>query len=149
MKRKGLLFVGLNLLTLAGCVSPQNASQSGDYSTISSYTEAYNDRDIQAMSALMHPDIQWLNVEGHEVSVIADGKADLVAQMNDYVLSPSATTSTLEGAVADGPFMALREVARWPREDGSIAEQSALAVYEIRDGLVRRVWYFPVTRKNR
>lgn len=80
------------------------------------------------------------------MQVVANGKADLVAQMSAYVSSPSATTSTLEGAVANGPYLAVREIARWRRDDGSMAEQSSLAVYEVRGGLIHRVWYFPVAR---
>lgn len=146
MRRGVIGFVGATLLALVGCVSSPGVPERGDYAIISSYIEAYNQRDVQAMAALMHPDVEWLSVEGREVQVIANGRDDLVAQMRAYVASPSATTSTLEGAVANGPYLAVREIARWRRDDGSMAEQSSLAVYEIRDGLVRRVWYFPVAR---
>ncbi len=132
--------------TLAGCVSSAAIQKNSQHTVISSYTEAYNDRDVAAMSALMHPDIQWLSVEGDQIVVVADGKADLVAQMTDYVASPSATTSLLGRSVVDGPFIAVQETASWLGADGSTAEQSALAVYEINDGLIVRVWYYPATQ---
>lgn len=144
MIRGGMLLFGLTLFGLVGCVSTQSLPAPRDYATISSYIAAYNERDVQAMSALMHPDVQWLSIEGHEVQVVANGKADLVSQMRAHLSSPSVTSSTLEGAVANGPYLAVREIARWRREDGSMAEQSSMVVYEIRGGLIRRVWYFPV-----
>ncbi len=111
-----------------------------------SYVEAYNARDLPAMLALMHDDIEWLSIEGSEVAAFASGKADLAAQMEAYLKSPGATFSTVEGSVGDGRFVAVREVAHWQDADGNARSQSALAVYEIVDGLIRRVWYYPATR---
>lgn len=158
MKRLKILGTAAAFIALAGCGAgvpeagePVKASGPSELigteaGIISTYTDAYNDRDIKAMEALMHPEVQWLSVEGSQISVVADGKADLVEQMTDYVASGSATTSKLEGGVSDGPFVAVREVASWTKDDGSIRRQSALAVYEIEDGLVRRVWYYPATQ---
>lgn len=131
---------------LASCASMIPAPDNDEHAIISAYTEAYNDRDVAAMSALMHPDIQWLAIEGDKVEIYADGKADLIAQMTDYVASPAATTSSLGTPIADGPYLAVRETARWSQTDGTPAEQSALAVYEISGGLILRVWYYPATQ---
>ena len=110
------------------------------------YVEAYNARDLDAMLALMHEDVEWLSVEGSTVTAFASGKADLASQMEGYLASPSATYSTVEDSVSDGRFVAVREVAHWTDGEGNARSQSALAVYEIVDGLVRRVWYYPATR---
>ncbi|MCK0127247.1 nuclear transport factor 2 family protein [Erythrobacter sp. F6033] len=110
------------------------------------YVEAYNQRNLDAMLALMHQDVQWLSVEGSEVAVFANGKTDLKEQMRDYLASPLATRSTIDGSVTDGRFVAVREIAMWTTSDGEERSQSALAVYEIENGLVRRVWYYPATR---
>ena len=115
-------------------------------SVVSLYTQAYNDRDIDGMSALMHPDIQWLSIEGDEVVVFADGKPDLVNQMSEYMSSPQVTTSSLSGLIINGSFQAVKETARWPRPDGTTGEQAALAVYELDDGLIRRVCYYPAEK---
>ncbi|MEO1100687.1 MAG: nuclear transport factor 2 family protein [Pseudomonadota bacterium] len=146
MKISTRVIAATAFLGLAGCASIKPVEQHDENAIISSYTKAYNDRDITAMSALMHSDIQWLSVEGDQITVVADGKVDLVAQMTDYVASPTATTSTLDGSIADGPFFAVREIASWPGADGSTAEQSALAIYEVSDGLILRVWYYPATQ---
>ncbi len=111
-----------------------------------SYVEAYNARDLDAMMALMHDEVEWLAIDGSAVQPFAKGKVDLAQQMQSYFASPLATTSTIDGSVIDGRFVAVREIARWTGSDGAPREQSALAVYEIENGLVRRVWYYPATR---
>ena len=146
MKIHSVSAVSLGLFALTACSTLPPAPLSSKFTVISAYTAAYNDRDVEAMAELMHPDIQWLSVNGDKVDVFANGKADLVAQMTDYVSSPAATTSSLGDIVTDGPYLAVQETARWPRSDGSMGEQSALAVYEVSDGLIRRVWYYPATR---
>ena len=134
------------LLGLVGCVTTASNSVNSHNEIVSAYTIAYNNRDLAAMTALMHPDIQWLSVEGDQITIFANGKTDLTEQMSNYMSSPSATTSTLAGSVKDDRFFAVREIASWMRKDGAEATQSALAVYEISDGLIRRVWYYPATR---
>lgn len=150
MKRFDAIFAAVCLASLSGCAalqpSPTAPEINARYDVIEAYTDAYNARDVEAMAALMHDDIQWLSIDGADIAVVADGKADLVTQMTGYVASGSATTSTLEGQLADGPYLAVREIARWTGGDGAQAEQSALAVYQVEQGLVRRVWYYPATR---
>jgi hypothetical protein len=43
----------------------------------------------------------------------------------------------------NGPYIAVTETASWTTQDGSKQSQSATSVYEMEDGLIRRVWYFP------
>jgi len=110
------------------------------------YVAAYNARDLDAMMALMHDEVEWLSIEGSTAVAFAQGKDDLAKQMQSYFASPMVTTSAIDGDVSDGRFIAVREIARWTGSDGEPREQSALAVYEFEDGLVRRVWYYPATR---
>ena len=46
-----------------------------------------------------------------------------------------------------GVFVSYRERASWTAKDGKPRAQQALAVYEMRDGLIVRVWYFPAVRE--
>ena len=126
-----------------GCATASRTLQSDQYVVVESYVQAYNERDLDTMSDLMHSDIQWLSVDGDQLIVVADGKLDLVAQMSEYVVSPAATTSELAEPIFNNQFIATIETAHWQIEGGSVNEQSALVVYEIVTGLVRRVWYYP------
>lgn len=130
-------------LALVNCTSAPLRAPDTAPSIIARYVDAYNARDVDGMAALMHPDIQWLSVEGDEMVVFADGKADLIDQMTAYVGSPQATTSTLHREIINGDYLAVKETASWPKQDGTTGVQSAIAVYELSDGLIRRVWYFP------
>jgi len=113
---------------------------------VADYVEAYNARDLEAMRALMHPDIQWLSVEGESIVIVADGEIDLSAQMRTYMEGTFVTTSEIAGEIVDGGFVAVREISRWAGADGAERSQSALAVYEMDGGTVRRVWYYPSSR---
>ena len=44
-----------------------------------------------------------------------------------------------------GPYVAIRERVSWTAKSGR-RTQTALGVYEVRDGRVRRVWYYPAVR---
>ncbi len=133
-------------LTLSACAHAPVTAMSSELRTASAYVDAYNSRDLPAMLALMHDEVQWLSVNGSKVDVFANGKADLAGQMESYFASPTATTSEIGGSVRDGRFVAVREIARWIDGKGNLKSQSALAVYEIESGLVRRVWYYPETK---
>lgn len=139
---------GAALLLEAPCAVDGSSSQAerAHASVVADYVDAYNARDLEAMAGLMHPDIQWLSVDGASTEIVADGKSDLSAQMRDYMASPVATTSEIVDEVEDGCFVAVREIARWTASDGSENSQSALAVYELEGGAVRRVWYYPSSR---
>ncbi|MEP3421359.1 MAG: nuclear transport factor 2 family protein [Erythrobacter sp.] len=146
MFKKALLAGCLTLTSLPGLAHSEDSGSVTEREVVSAYVEAYNERDLEAMLALMHDEVQWLSVEGDSVAVFANGKADLASQMRDYMASPLATESEIDAGVTDGNFVAVREIARWNNAAGEQREQSALAVYEIEGGLVRRVWYYPTTR---
>jgi hypothetical protein len=140
--------MGAVLLSVDPCgtdIAP-NGAERDNAGVVADYVDAYNARDLEAMSGLMHPDIQWLSVAGTSIEIVADGKSDLSAQMRAYMDSSAATTSEIVDEIDDGCFIAVREIARWSASDGSERSQSALAVYELEDGTVRRVWYYPSSR---
>ncbi|MEO0420171.1 MAG: nuclear transport factor 2 family protein [Pseudomonadota bacterium] len=142
-KSLGLAAAALMLPT--GMAAAQEV-QPSELQVAVAYVDAYNARDLNAILALMHEDVEWLSIEGSETVAFASGKAELAAQMEDYLASPDATFSTVEGSVGNGRFVAVREVAHWTDDKGNSRSQAALAVYEIEGGLVRRVWYYPATR---
>ncbi|HWM90277.1 MAG TPA: nuclear transport factor 2 family protein [Thermoanaerobaculia bacterium] len=107
------------------------------------FMDAYNRHDVEAMLALAHPDIQWLSVDGERISVEASGHEALRDSMTRYFASLPSAGATLEKTMSAGPYVSVVERARWKGDKGE-RSQAALAVYEIREGKVRRVWYYPV-----
>ena len=54
---------------LIGILFPQLSAHAHELETkesliVAQYSEAWNKKDLNAMAALMHPDIEWLSVEG-------------------------------------------------------------------------------------
>lgn len=129
---------------LANCVMASRPATT-QTDLVRAYVEAYNVRDLQAMAARMHPEIEWLSIEGSRAEIYASGKDDLTQQMREY-LATSDTISEIDNLVINGAFVSVRETARWIAADGTPKAQSSLAVYEFEDDLIRRVWYFPATR---
>jgi outer membrane protein assembly factor BamB len=104
--------------------------------------QAFNDHDVDAMATFVADDVQWLAVQGAEIAVEADGKEALVAGMKGYFASIPKARSEAEGTFVSGRYVTVRERAYWT-VDGEDRSQSSLAVYEVEDGKVLRVWYYP------
>ena len=113
------------------------------HGAVSTYVEAYNAGDVDAMSALMHPGIQWIAVENGKSEVVADGREALVEQMTDYLSSPTETRGSFGKVIENGRFLTTRETAHWKDSSGADKVQSSIVVYEFEDSVIRRVWYYP------
>jgi hypothetical protein len=112
---------------------------------VRAFVEAYNRHDVAGMLALADTAVVWLSVAGDSVVVEARGAAELARGLEGYFRDVPSAASEVEAVTALGPWVAVRERARWTGEAGPRA-QAALSVYEVRDGRVRRVWYYPVVR---
>jgi len=104
-----LLIILITSLWLTAC----NNSNTTEHPIISAYSEAWNNKDLEGMSSLMHPDIEWLSVTGNDISVEVSGKD------------------------------ALSQTTHWTNKAGEPQSQSSLTVYELKDDLIRRVYYYP------
>jgi hypothetical protein len=134
---------GISLTVFASSLQPAPAAPGGGArEVVERFLEAFNRHDVEAMLALAHPEIQWLSVEGEKISVETAGAAALGESMRKYFRSLPSSRSSIEGAVEAGRFVSVRERARWEGKSGE-RTQSALAVYEVDEGRVRRVWYYP------
>lgn len=120
---------------------PPSWAQSPD-EIIERYMAAYNDHDVEAMLELVHPEIQWLSVDGNRVSVETDGAEALAEAMRGYFETVPSTRSSIEMMMVSGNRVSVRERAHW-KLSGQAYSQAVLTVYELVDGRIRRVWYFP------
>lgn len=125
------------LLILAACSA--RAGQPGEL--VERYLAAYNDRDVAGMLEFVHPDIQWLSIAGDEVRVEADGAEALGESLRGYFEAVPSTRSSIEAMMVSGNRVSVAERARWESEAGP-RSQTALSIYEIAEGRIRRVWYF-------
>jgi len=111
--------------------------------------DAFNRHDPVAMAALVADDFELYYVDdAGRAELGAKGPDDLRTQMTGYFAAHPAVRSEIEGSI-DGPrFASFRERAI-SVGDGVERSASSLAVYEVVDGKVLRVWYYPAEAPRR
>ena len=121
---------------LAQNLSAQVQEPPSALSVASDLVEAFNQHDPEAMARLVSADFEMYYVSETGVAERATtGRDQLIADMTIYFAARPSVRSVISGAV-DGPVrVAFREQI--------VGGASSLAVYEVHDGLIRRVWYFP------
>jgi hypothetical protein len=104
---------------------------------------AFNAQDVAALAATVAEDFVWFNVEGEKISAETRGREALRTGMAGYFKSLPSAKSDIESLSVNGAFVSVKERAKWKSKSGEDRSQAALAIYEVREGLIKRVWYFP------
>jgi hypothetical protein len=129
-------FLVATLWASPGVAAQEARAASGALATARALLDAFNRHDPEAMAALVTPDFELYYVDEQEVGEPAvRGREELAAEMRAYFNAQPTVQSTMT-AVIDGPaYVSFREQI--------VGGRASLAVYEVRDGKVRRAWYFP------
>ncbi len=106
------------------------------------FVDAFNEHDIDAMLAHVADDFLWMSVKGGTITIESRGHDQLRSAMSDYFSSIPSARSDLRSVVESGPFVQAIEQAFW-ESDGVEKSQCSVSVYEIADGKIVNVWYFP------
>jgi hypothetical protein len=114
-------------------------------SLIRRYVDAFNRHDVDATVACVDTAFRWYSVAGDSMRLTMEGRETQRAGLTRYFASFKDVHSDIDGLTVNGAFVSVRERVRWSGANG-LRENVALAVYELGDGLIRRVWYFPVVR---
>ena len=109
------------------------------------YVSAFNKREIDTMLSMVSDDIQWLSVAGDKITIETQGKARLRESLAAYFKSTPTAKSELEWVRATASRVAALERAGWQSKSGP-KSQASLSVYEFRDGLITRVYYYPAEK---
>lgn len=128
--------VGLLAIVLAWSARAQSPEE-----VVERYMAAYNDHDVEAMLELVHPDVQWLAVDGDRIRVETEGADALAEAMRGYFEAVPSTRSSIETLMVSGKRVSVHERAHW-KSSGQLRSHTALSVYEIAAGRILRVWYF-------
>jgi ketosteroid isomerase-like protein len=107
------------------------------------YLDAGNRLDADAVAALCAENFAWYNVESDKVVPEVQGRAKLRDWLLGYYRDLPSARSEFLAIEQTGPFLCVRERTTWQNKEGKPLSQQAVGVYEIRDGLIQRVWYFP------
>jgi len=134
----------MTLFAVLLCAACQPAAL--PHPVIVAHVDAFNAKDIPAMSAVEHPEVEWFSVEGDTITVEVKGRAQLADMMTDYLEANPTVTGSLRDWSINGDFISVTETATWQTADGTFQSQSALTVYEMDGDLIRRVWYYPAVR---
>ena len=121
---------------------PVEVPVAGPEGVVRALLQAFNDHDVPGMGALVTDSVTWYGVSRGSLSVEARGRDALLAGMGEYFRALPSARSELLGIEALGPWVTTREMARWTAASESRA-QASVAVYEVQDGRVATVWYFP------
>lgn len=107
------------------------------------YYDAFNRRDAEATAAFCAEDLKWFSVDGDKIGTDAESRAQLRDWLTGYFAKLPTVRSDVLSLDQTGAFLTVRERASWENKSGQRVSQQALAIYEVRDGLIRRVWYYP------
>ena len=108
---------------------------------VRAYMVAYNAHDVEAMLALVSEDLTWFTIEQDDVRTEIEGTYYLELGMTAYFQAIPDSRSEIRALSVSGAFVSVVEQAFWQSE-GETGTQCALAVYEIEEELIRRVWYY-------
>lgn len=111
------------------------------------YMDAFNRHDPAGIAACLHPEAAWMSLEGDRLSQEGNGREAIQAWLKGYFASTPTVKSEPLDLTQTGAFLSLKERVTWTAKDGSTQRQSALCTFEIRDQLIRRVWYFPAFKE--
>ena len=125
---------------------PPSAAAGNAESVVKAFVAAYNRHDVPAMLEFVDTGFVWLNLVGDSVQVETRGRDALKGGMESYFRSFPTAQSTLESISSLGPWVSVRERAHWRTAAGE-RSQAAMSVYEVREGRLRRVWYYPAVRE--
>ncbi len=122
------------------------ATPPGPEAVVRANLDAFNRQDVEALAATVAEDFIWYNVDGDKLLPETRGRDALRKGMQAYFKSLPSARSSAEVLTVNGDFVSIRERASWTNKKGEAASQAAIGVYEVRDGLIRRVWYFPAQK---
>jgi hypothetical protein len=106
------------------------------------FVSAFNQHDVNGMIELTTPDVRWMSVSGKQISIEASTHAELSAAMTGYFESTPGARAEIGSISESGQFVHTLERAFW-LADGAERSQCSMAVYELLDGKIQNVWYFP------
>lgn len=116
---------------------------------VRAFVAAYNKRDFAALEGALAADARWYSVEGAKVSVEGEGAAAILGWTRNYLLkSCTSCRSELLSATSSGLFVTTVERAIWTNAAGACVSQSGPAVYELAEGRIKAVWYFPSSGRS-
>ena len=126
------------------CIYSESHAQTtpSELDVVHNLTRAFNAHNVEGMLKWVHDDVKWFFIQDDKLEMSTSGKDELQTAMLGYFDSiPSAQSEVLDQLI-NGPFIVFKERASWESSAGK-KSQTAVGVYEVVNGKVKRVWYYP------
>lgn len=107
---------------------------------IEQFVEFYNKHDIPAMMSLVADDIKWFSIDGGSITAETKDSTELKAFLDGYFKNCTTCKSTISGLNQNGNTVSFFET--------TAGGQTSLAVYEVEDGKIQNVYYFPAFKAS-
>lgn len=102
------------------------------------YFETYNQHQVDEIVEMVADDFRMYSVSPDTITVDINGKEDLRNWLIGYFEDLPNVSSEISEISESGNYVSFIETAHW----GEGRSQSSLAVYQIQDGKISRVWYY-------
>lgn len=112
-------------------------------SVVREYVAAFNARDLDAMMGKVASDLVWMSVSDDSLTDVGRGVDAFRRLIAGYFRAVPSARSELITIDATGPWVTTHERTRWEASPGGVGGQTSLVVYEVRDGRIRRAWFYP------
>lgn len=137
-----LFLAGSAALSLAACASaPAPATSSPEAALVQRQLDAYNAHDLDAFLATYAADIDIFDISDASTPQMSGIPAMRQVYGGMFATMPNLRCD-LGNRIADGAFVIDHEICAMGAP-GDPPER-AIAIYQVEDGLIRRVWFAPV-----
>jgi hypothetical protein len=143
-----MLFLGWSVPLLAEDSGASASERSSRVAIVRAQVKAYNKHDVEALTKLLAENVKWYSVNADKISTEASGRAELKSWLDNYFKEFPDVRSSICNISLVGALVSFREQVSWTKKDGTRQAQRSIAIYEVVDGLITRVWYFPIERLN-
>lgn len=121
-------------------ISPRDTSP---IAVVREYVAGFNAKDLDAMMKVVASEFVWMSVSGDSLTDVGRGVDAFRQLISGYFRAVPSARSELSRIDATGAWVTTHERTRWDAAPAEVGGQASLAVYEVRDGLIRRAWFYP------
>lgn len=141
-------FAAVVLWCASGSLQHAATPSSPEIAVVRASLAAFNARDADAVVSHYADDITWTSIGADgKTSVDGDSRESIRKWLVGYFKSLPDIRSEITDVAQTGAYVSFRERATYTAKDGTRRVQSSLGVYEVRDGKIKRAWYFPAVRE--
>lgn len=112
------------------------------YDIVSEQVLAFNAGDVDRLVDQVSEDFKWYYIGSDTLLLELSGKEQFKANMSGYFSEVKSVHAEISEYAIDGNRMSFKEVVTYETVSGKKGSTSAMAVYEVQNDLIYRVWYF-------